>query len=143
MTTIDVSELVEFVMDIDGVRDNIGPRLVSAFNVSARHIKDDWNESLGQVGSNRMRHIGKTVDYDVTVGGRESAFAAMGYVSSVEAEIGPNLGRRQGSFAGWFEEGAAGVPATHAGSNALKKYRDDIGNGIALAAVDAILDATR
>lgn len=143
MTTIDVSELVEFVMDIDGVRENIGPRLRSAFEVSARNIKDDWNESLGAEGHRRMKHIGKTVDYDITAGGRASAFAAMGYVSSIEAEIGPNLGKPQGALAGWFEEGAAGVPATNAGAKALKKYESDIENGIALAAVDAILDATR
>lgn len=143
MTDIDMTELLDFVTDIEGVRENIGPHLRKAFEVSARNIKDDWNESLGAVGSNRMRHIGRTVDYDVTAGGRASAFAAMGYVSSIEAEIGPNLGRRQGSFAGWFEEGAAGVPATHGGANALKKYRDDVETGIALAAVDAILDATR
>lgn len=142
MSTFDVSELVEFAMDIEGVRENIGPRLRSAFEVSARNIKDDWNESLGEVGSNRMRHIGRTVDYDITVGGRESALAAMGYVSSIEAEIGPNLAKKQAAMSGWFEEGAANVPATHGGANALKKYRDDVETGIALAAVDAILDAT-
>lgn len=134
--TFDVSELVEFAMDIEGVRENIGPRLVSAFHVSSRNIKDDWNKSLGAVGTRRMRHIGRTVDYDITGVAEQGG-------SSIQSEIGPNLGRKQGSFAGWFEEGAANVPATHGGANALKRYRDDVENGIALAAVDAILDATK
>lgn len=146
MTTFDVSELVEFVMDIEGVRENIGPRLRSALEVSSRNIKNDWNKTLRREGTNRMKGIGSTVDYDITVGGRASALAAMGYVSSIEAEIGPNIERYshlRAAFAGWFEEGAAGVPGTQAGSKALKKNEADIENGIALAAVDALLDATR
>lgn len=146
MSTIDVSELVEFVMDIEGVRENIGPRLRSAFEVSATHIKKDWNKTLGREGTNTMKGIGATVDYDIATGGRATTFGVPGYVSSIEAEIGPNLTRYshlRAAFAGWFEEGRSNVPATHAGANALKKYRDDVENGIALAAVDAILDATR
>lgn len=146
MTTFDVSELVEFAMDIEGVRENIGPRIHSAFQVSSTHIKKDWNKSLAREGTNRMKGIGSTVDFDITVGGRASAFAAMGYVSSIESEIGPNIERYsalRAAFAGWFEEGAAGVPGTQAGAKALKKNEGDIEDGIALAAVDAILDATR
>lgn len=139
---IDASELVEFVMDIEGVRENIGPRIRSAFEVSSRHIKDDWNKALGPARP-FWRHVNKSVDYDITVNGRESAFAAMGYVSSIEAEIGPNLARLQGAMAGWEEEGTANRPARQHGAKALKKYESDLEDGIALAAVDAILDATR
>ena len=140
MSTIDMSEVLDFVTDIEGVRENIGPHLRSAFEVSARHIKDDWNEALGP-SRPYWRHIGRSVDYDVTVNGRESAFSALGYVSTIEAEIGPNLDRLQGAMAGWEEEGTAARPARHHGAKALKKYEADIENGIALAAVDALLDA--
>lgn len=124
----------------------VSPQMVTnvrkAFEVTARSIKDDWNQSLREDAGNRLRHTRQTVDYDVGVG--IGALAALGGLSnvSIQAEIGPNLGRVQGPFSGWFDSGNVdGVPATNPGVTTLKENAPDFFKGLEIAAADALRDA--
>lgn len=115
-----------------------GP-LSQAIEVTARHVKDDWNENLGgRSAGGSFAHIGRSVDYTVAMSGASLARAALGQGggTGLEAEIGPNLGRQQGGMAGWFEEGMRNIPALHPGHDALKKNERDFVDNIAKA-VDA------
>lgn len=121
-----------------------GP-LSQALEVSARHIKDDWNENLGgqaNAGS-AFRHIGRSVDYTVAVSGASLARAALGQSggTGLQAEIGPNLARQQASMAGWFEEGMRNIPALHPGHAALNKNEQDFVDGVAKAVDEGLKKA--
>lgn len=135
------SELAQLANDLG----KVSPRAVSnarkAVEVTARNIKDSWNQNLGGDAGNSLRHTSRSVDYDMKTG--VGAFAALGVVSNVriESEIGPNLGRPQGAMAGWFESGNVdGVPGTKPGESALKSNEADFLKGLELAAADALRD---
>lgn len=112
-----------------------------AVEVTARHIKDDWETNLRGDSGRRLRYTGPSVDYDVSTSAAPLGLSAIGGVT-VEAEIGPNLGRAQGPMAGWFESGNVdGVPKTGPGDNAMKKNAADFYEGLEIAAADTLRDA--
>ena len=138
----EASELHKLATDLGRVSPAVIPNATKAVEVTARHIKDAWNKNLASGAGTSLRHTSRSVDYDMNTG--VGGFAAFGGVSrvSVEAEIGPNLGRIQGSMAGWFESGNVdGVPATKPGDAALKANEADFYKGLELAAADALRDA--
>lgn len=140
----DASELRALAESFGDVGDVAGMKIWQATEHSARSIKDAWNPVLKAEEGRSFRGIGSTVDYEMKQDGRDSSFAASGRISSIEAEIGPNIQRYphlRASFAGWFEEGAVDRPATHAGSKALKAYEKDWRDHIADAAAEAIEEA--
>jgi hypothetical protein len=139
---IDVSGLHQLTARLGDVPRNAWPRIYEAVETNARNIKDRWNENLGGATNphSRMRHIGRSVDYDIgAAGGLISA--AAGVAHGIEALIGPNLARSQGALAGWWEEGANGLPALHAGHDALRRNEQDLIDGLMQAATDALKDA--
>lgn len=97
-----------------------------AVEISARNIKEIWTENLGgrvNEGS-RFKWMGGSVDYDLNVTGSSLAREALGIGNGgtgFQADIGPNLAKRQGAMAGWWEEGQHNVPALHPGYDAMKK----------------------
>lgn len=135
-------ELMELAADLGRVPPAMVREAQKSVEVTARKIKDDWNANLGSDSGNRLRHTGRSVDYDMSTGiGALAAIGGLGGVS-IEAEIGPNLGRTQGAMAGWYESGAVdGVPATKPGDGALKANVADFYNGLEIAAVNALKDA--
>ena len=140
--TVDTSELNQLTADLSSAPRNVWPNVFQAVEVTARHIKDDWNEGLGggkNTGS-AFKHIGRSVDYDIGPMGGIVA-AAAGVSRGVEADIGPNLARLQGSMAGWFEEGMRNIPALHPGHAALKKNEQDFLNGLQKALADSLAES--
>lgn len=132
----EASDLHDLVTDLGQVSPAVVRNAAKAVEVTARHIKDAWNTNLH--GGRRLRHVGRSVDYDMHVG----TTMMFGGLSSVEAEVGPNLGRLQGSMAGWFESGNVdGVPQTKPGDAALKANEADFYKGLEIAAADALRDA--
>lgn len=131
-------ELRVLAADLGRVTPGVVRNARKAVEVTARNIKDSWNENLAGDAGNRLRHTSRSVDYDMDV----ASTTMFGGLSSIEAEIGPNLGRAQGSMAGWFESGSVdGVPETSPGERALKANVADFMNGLEMAAADAIRDA--
>lgn len=134
-------ELRELAADLGRVPPTMISRTRQALEVTARNIKDDWAYNLNQDSGNRLTGTGSSVDYDINTGAAPLGMAAMGGVT-VEAEIGPNLGKGRGPMAGWFESGNVdGVPRTEPGDKALKGNVTDFYKGLENAAADAIRDA--
>lgn len=120
------SDLTKLAHDLSRAPLDAWPLIHQAVEVSAREIKDIWNDNLGGATNpaSRFKHIGRSVDYDIAVSGASLARNALGIGgggTGVEAEIGPNLAKQQGAMAGWFEEGMHNVPALHPGYDAMKK----------------------
>lgn len=114
-----------------------------ATEVTARNVKDRWAENVDQGSASAFKHVDESIDYDMRVLGANAALSAItgGGGTGIEAEIGPNLGRRQGAFAGWFEEGQANIPALHPGQAALKANEDDFERGLTRAVEDGLRKA--
>jgi hypothetical protein len=140
--TIDTSELNQLTAALSDVPRNAWPRIYQAVEVNARNIKDAWAENLGGTDNraSAFRHIGRSVDYDMGAAGGLIA-AAAGVAHGIEAVIGPNLGKRQGAMANWFETGMRNIPALHAGADALRRNEQDLIDGLMQAATDALKDA--
>lgn len=113
----DFSDLLKLAADLGRVPAEVAPNLKKAVTVTARYIKDDWRKNAKRSG---LAGYAASVDYDVT----ESTGA-------VEAEIGPNLGRNQGSF-GFVEDAPGRVYSApqHAGRDASRKNEADFIKGI-------------
>lgn len=138
-------DLNRLAADLQAAPREAWPFIGKAVEVTARNVKDDWAENLGGVNNagSSFRHVGGSVDYSITVAGANAAVSALmgGGGTGIEAEIGPNLGRRQGAFAGWFEEGQANIPALHPGQAALKANEADFERGLAMAVEDGLRKA--
>lgn len=124
-------DLSQLAADLSAAPKEAWPLIGKALGVTALKVKKDWAENLG--GSTNQgsafKHVGRSVDYDVRV---------LGVGTGLEAEVGPNLARRQGAFAGWFEEGQANIPALHPGFDAMKKNEADFEAGLAIAVEQAL-----
>ncbi len=122
---------------LEGVKGASVVPFYQAVEVTARHIKDDWNDALPSSG--RLRGTSGSVDYDIQADG---VSGLLNRASGVSAEIGPNLQRGQGAMAGWFEDGTEmpnnSIPALHPGELASRANMADFENGVAKAAVDAM-----
>lgn len=139
-------DLTRLAHDLSRAPTEAWPGIHKAVEVSAREIKDVWNENLGGAHNpySRMKHIGKSVDYDIAVQGASLARNALGVGgggTGVEAEIGPNLARAQGAMAGWWETGEAGLPALHPGYDAMKKQEPRFEFEIGVAVDEALRKA--
>lgn len=126
--TGEADELRQLAADMSHAPADAGPFIEKALEVTARGVKDTWNDNLGgRSAGGSFRHVGRSVDYDMQVG-----------ASSLEAEIGPNLARTQGAMAGWFEEGMRNIPAAHAGYGAMKANEADFVQGMEKALADGL-----
>lgn len=125
--TDDFSDLYELVRDLTDVPAEAHKRIKQAVEVTARHIKDDWQQGAAASG---LENYSRSVDYEMELPG-----------DSIDAEIGPNLGKRQGRF-GFVESGGARVKSSpqHAGRNALEANETDFDRGLEIAAANALID---
>lgn len=124
----DFSELFELAADLTSAGEKVNRNVKKAIQVTAHHIKDDWQQGAEATG---LTAYSRSVDYDMKYPG-----------GAVEAEIGPNLGRRQGSF-GFVEDGGGGVRSApqHAGRDALEANEPDFYRGLEIAVFDATAEA--
>lgn len=128
MSDADFTELYKLASDIETAPREAGPLIRKALTFTARTIKDGWRAGARRTG---LAGYAASVDYEIKGGEGVRADA-------IEAEIGPNPGRGQGSF-GLVEEGGGGVKSApqHAGRDALRKNEPDFYRGLEIAIADA------
>ena len=126
----DFSDLNELVADLSAAPENARRNIKSAVQFTATEIKKDWSDGAERTG---LTGYAQSIDYDMKYPG-----------DAIEAEIGPNLARRQGSF-GFVEEATGDVRSTpqHAGRDALEANEPDFERGLAVAIFDAVLPGER
>lgn len=124
----DFTELYSLAADLSNAPEVANRNIKKAVEVTSRHIKDDWKQGAERTG---LRGYAGSIDYDLKFPG-----------SAIEAEIGPNLGRNQGSF-GFVEEANGGVRSApqHAGRDALEANEPDFVRGLEIAIFDATAEA--
>lgn len=126
---VDLSELNMLAADLSGAGTRVRPLVRKALQVTAHKIRDDWRANAGvDAPQGFVKSYPSSITYDT----RELA-------GSVEAEIGPEVGRAGGT-AGFLEEGTVLRPPQHAGRNALEANEDDFVKGLEIAAMDALED---
>lgn len=120
-------EILELVRDLTGVPEEANKRIKQAVEVTARSIKDDWQQGAEATG---LESYARSVDYEMKYPG-----------GAIEAEIGPNLSKRQGRF-GFVEDANGGVASApqHAGRNAMDANEPDLDRGLEIAITNALID---
>ena len=122
----DFTEINRLAADLGNQPALTGKKLRQAFEVTARHIKDDWAKKLE--GEGRVPHAPRSITYDI--------IATPGSVSKIEAEIGAESGRLQASIVTVLEFGAPGnnlAPRGY-GHGALQENEPDFIHGLEVAA---------
>lgn len=124
----DFSELYELAADLGTATAKTAPNIRKAIEYTARGIKDAAGDTANRTG---LSGYAASIDYDIEIGS-----------DGVEAEIGPNLGKRQGSF-GFVEDGGGGVRSApqHALRDALKDNEADFYKGLEIALRDGLDEA--
>lgn len=124
----DFSELRRFEQDLRGAGPEVARNAVKAIKYTSMEIKKDWAQGAEASG---LGNYSRSIDFDVTF--------APGRITS---EIGPNLGRRQGSF-GFVDEGGGRVKSApqHAGRDSWEANEDDFYRGLEIAVYDAVRKA--
>jgi len=120
----DFSEVDSLAADLGVVPRETIRNARKAVEVTARHVKDDWRQGADRSG---LHEYAYSVDYDMK----------LDVDGQIGAEVGPNLGKRQGSF-GFVEEGGVDVKSApqNAGRDAAKANEADFERGILLAVAD-------
>lgn len=124
----DFSELYELAADLTDAPDAANRNIKKAIQFTAHEIRDDWRQGAERTG---LTGYAASVDYDMKYGPTE-----------IGAEIGPNLGRNQGSF-GFVEDANGGVRSApqHAGRDAMEANEPDFVRGLEIAIFDATTSA--
>lgn len=125
----DFSELNQLSADLGEAPVKMIPLVRKAVEITARNIKDDWQEGAAKSSGQHARLFPKSIDYDM----------GLEVDGAITAEIGPNRGRVQGSL-GILEDAPGGVMSRpqNAGRKAAKKNEQDFMDGLAKAAEEAI-----
>ncbi len=120
----DFSELSKLAADLTQAPQEALKRVRQAVEYTATELKRDWAQGAERTG---LDSYAASVDYDINYPG-----------GAVEAEIGPNHGKRQGKF-GFVEDGGGKVRSDpqHAGRDALRANEDDFYRGLDIALYDA------
>ena len=121
----DFSELMSLAADLSDAPAKANRNIKKAIEVTSRHIKDD---SAQQADRSGLSGYAASIDYDITFPG-----------GAIEAEIGPNLGKRQGSF-GFLEDATGDVRSApqNALRDALRANEPDFLRGLEIAVFDAV-----
>jgi len=117
---IDFSEVTKLAADLSAAPLKALPKIRTAVEITARHIKDDWRADWA--GSATVPAGASAITYDMKVGGG----------TEIGAEIGPEL-RGQGPIVGMLEYGTPNTGARGFGAAALKKNEPDFEKGVGLA----------
>lgn len=128
----DENGLNELVRQIGEVPRQVGPRLRQAVEVTARRVKDQISNEYN--GSRNLPHASGSITYDM----HGTTGAVLGGIS---AEIGPDLGRRQGALVGMVDVGTPTVAGRQRIPKALADNEADFDHGIQKAVEDGMRDA--
>lgn len=120
-------DLYTLSKDLTDVPAEAHKRIKQAIEHTAVEVKRDWQQGAEASG---LGNYARSIDYDLEFPG-----------GAIEAEIGPNLGKRQGRF-GFVEEGGGKVRSSpqHAGRDALEANEPDFYEGLEIAATNALID---
>lgn len=124
----DFSELFELAKDLTGAPEKANRNIDKAIKYTSVEIKKDWRQGAERTG---LTGYAASIDFDMQYSANEIA-----------SEIGPNLGRNQGSF-GFVEDANGGVQSApqHAGRDALEANEADFYRGLEIAIFDATAEA--
>lgn len=125
MTDVDFSELMKLAADLGDVDRKVAPFVRKAVQVTSYKIRDDWRKEAKRSG---LAGYAASVTYET----KESR-------DGITGEIGPDLGRNQGSF-GFVEDAGGGVRSApqHAGRSAARKNEADFVRGLEKAIGDIL-----
>lgn len=123
---VDFSELIKLAASFDELPREAPKFVAKAIEVTARHVKDDWRDSLK--GSPSIPSGPGTISYDVKSDRQ-----------SISAEVGPEVGKGGvGGLVGALELGIPGKAGpTGFGHGALQKNQGDFEKGLTEALKDA------
>ena len=124
--SFDFSELNTLAADLGAAPVKVIPFARKAVEVTARNVKDAWRKEAKRKG---LKRYSTAIDYDMK----------LKTDGMIGAEIGPNLGKAQGTF-GFVEDAPGGVKSSpqHAGRNAAKSNEADFEKGLLQAGEDAL-----
>lgn len=137
MVDFDFSELSKLAADLGEVPDNTGPFLQKAVEVSSQAIKKDWAESAK--GMEHAPAFPASITYDM--GANHSLLRNVfggGGANQIQADIGPDKGRRQGALGNLIEFGSRNNPPMGLGHGALQREEPGFQRGIEKAVDDAL-----
>lgn len=120
----DFSEITKLAADLSSAGAKVVPFVRKAVEVTARNVKEDWQEPLK--GSATVPGGAASISYDLKVG-----------ADGVEAEVGPEL-KGQGPIVGMLEYGTPNTGPTGYGAAALQKNERDFVEGLSKALGDAL-----
>lgn len=129
---IDFSDIGALAASFDKLNDFAPKRLRQAMEVTARHVKDEWSDSLR--GSRNLGYTPKSIGYEFTGTASEER-------STLEVDIGAELERKQGSFVQFLEYGSPTQGPRGYGHLALQNNEADFEKGLTQALEDAEKDA--
>lgn len=123
-----MSDLDALQRDLGKVPVYVGPEVKKALEVTARGTKEGWRNIAAAASGGHAKAYPFSVDYDVRT-----------RFSHWEAEIGPNLGSRQGAL-GILEDASGGVAAApqKARPRLMKSSERDFEKGLDKARDDAL-----
>jgi hypothetical protein len=120
----DFSDLTRLAADLGDAPKKSGPNILKAVEVTARHVKDEWRDSLK--GARKLPRAAAAISYDIEADGK-----------TVTAEIGP-VNKGQGSLVGKTEFGSPGLAPRGYGQKALRSNEKDFQNGLEKAIGDVL-----
>lgn len=127
----DFTELDRLAADLGKVPTQTRQNVRKAVEVTARGIKDDWRGFAKGPSGRHARAYPSSIDYDIDgVGSGNTS-------GEIAAEIGPNLGRKQGAL-GFLEEGVDQTPGQNAIPVVVRANEPDFIRGVLRAATDPL-----
>jgi hypothetical protein len=124
----DFSELYELAADLTDAPERAAKYVEKALKFTSVEMKQDWRQGAERTG---LEPYAASIDFDITHGPGE-----------IRSEIGPNIGKAQGSF-GFVEDGGGDVQSApqHAGRSALRANEAGFYRGLEIAVFDATAEA--
>jgi hypothetical protein len=129
---LEYSGLNHLAADLGHAPENLGPLLYKAFQVTAGKMKESARKHALAKDRKFAKRYPYSIDYDITTNAGADG-------SSIEALIGPNLGKAQGAL-GFLESspgGARNAPQNNL-RQAVTENVDDFEVGVLKAGADAI-----
>jgi hypothetical protein len=128
---VDFSDVLRLAASIEEAPAAASRRIRQAVVVTARNVKDDWQEPLK--GSATIPGGARSVSYDITGGHGIRA-------EEIRADIGPVL-EGQGPIVGMLEYGTPSIGPRGYGAAALEKNQEDFQRGLQIALEQAEREA--
>lgn len=123
---VDTSGIRSLARDLGRLADGAQDRVTATVTRAALNIKTDMQTEAREAGSTYFARVWPSISYDVVLG-----------PAGVEAEIGPEIGRAQGSLA-WiaYEGSATSGPRLPDPSGALEREADALDRYLAEAVTE-------